>query len=177
MIGQCRTHRAIPHEISQKWQQNGFDPEILQNAFDEQAFFEKDALENMLTLFSVLCDFIVSKRYIRIRRFDIASETLRWVEKHIADPLSFSELEKHLGYSQRTILYALKKRLNTNFKQLCILKKVERFEHIVSETPSTTIEEAALKIGYEDASYFSRVYKRVRATTPSDFIKSAQKRG
>ncbi|MDR0639811.1 MAG: AraC family transcriptional regulator [Spirochaetaceae bacterium] len=96
------------------------------------------------------------------------------MEKHIAEPLSFSQLEKHLGYSQSVIFNALKKRLNMNFKRLCILKKVERFEHIVSENPFITIEEAALKIGYDDASYFSRVYKKVRSTTPSAFIRAVQ---
>jgi YesN/AraC family two-component response regulator len=176
MIGQFRTHNAIPHTIYKEWRKNGFDPEVLQNAFDEQAFFEKYALENMLNLFSMLCDFIVSKRYIRPRYFDIASEALLWMEKHIAETLSFSELEKHLGYSKSVIFNALKKRLNMNFKQLCILKKVERFERIVSENPFITIEKATLQIGYDDASYFSRVYKKVRGTTPSAFIKAVVQR-
>jgi AraC-like DNA-binding protein/ligand-binding sensor protein len=177
MIGQFRTRRAIPYEISQEWQKSGFDAAVLQSAFDEQAFFEHAALENMLNLFSMLCDFIVSKRYIRRRYVDIVTEAVRWVEKHIASPLVFSDLEKHLGYNQRTILYALKKRLNMNFKQLCTLKKVERFERIVSESPSITIEEAAFRLGYGDASYFSRVYKKARATTPSAFIKTVQRGG
>jgi AraC-like DNA-binding protein len=86
----------------------------------------------------------------------------------------FPELAKHLGYSQNTILSALKKRLNMTFRQLCMLKKVERFEHIVSENSSITVEEAALQIGYDDASYFSRMYKKVRSTTPSAFIKSVR---
>jgi hypothetical protein len=48
------------------------------------------------------------------------------------------------------------------FRQLCTLKKIERFERIVSENPSIIIEEAALKAGYNDASYFSRVYTKRR---------------
>jgi AraC-like DNA-binding protein len=175
MIGQIRTRDTfIPNEVHQKWRQNGFDTEVLRNAFNERPFFEKEALENMLNLFSMLCDFIVSKGYIRFRRPDIASEALRWVEKHVSGPLVFSELAKHLGYSQNTVLNALKKRLNVTFRQLCILKKIERFERIVSENPSITIEEAALMAGYNDASYFSRVYKKARSATPSAFIKSAR---
>ncbi|MDR0375302.1 MAG: helix-turn-helix domain-containing protein [Treponema sp.] len=82
-----------------------------------------------------------------------------------------------MGYSQRAILYALKKNLNMNFKQLCMLKKIERFERVVSENPAITVEEAALMIGYDDASYFSRVYKKVRSATPSAFIKSVRRTG
>jgi AraC-like DNA-binding protein/ligand-binding sensor protein len=175
MIGECKTHGAfIPETIWQEWRQNGFDPAVLQKAFDEQPLLEKDALENMLNLFSMLCDFIVSKGYIRFRGFDIVAEVARWVEKHISSPLSFSELAKHLGYSQSSILNALKKRLNMTFKQLCILKKIERFERVISENPGVSIEEAAANVGYNDASYFSRVYKKARAITPSAFVKSVR---
>jgi AraC-like DNA-binding protein len=65
-----------------------------------------------------------------------------------------------LGYSQSAILNALKKKLHINFKHLCILKKIEGFESIVTADPLVSIGEAALKAGYRDVSYFSRLYKK-----------------
>jgi AraC-like DNA-binding protein len=175
MIGQFRTQNAIPPAILRGWGKTGFDPAILEKAFTEQPFFEKTSLENMLSLFSMLCDYIVSKRYIRTRQLDISAEVLRWIENHISAPISFREVADHLGYSQSTILNALNKKLHVNFKSLCILKKIEQFEIIVTEDPLISIEEAALKVGYCDVSYFSRLYKKVRSTTPSLFIKSIRK--
>jgi ligand-binding sensor protein len=175
MIGQFRTQNTIPPTILQDWKRNGFDPAILKKAFTEQPFFEKDSQDNMINLFSMLCDYIVSKGYIRTRQLDIAAEVLHWIEDHISTPIFFQEVESHLGYSQSTILNALKKRLHMNFKQLCILKKIEKFEAIVTEDPLITIEDAALKVGYCDVSYFSRLYKKVRSTAPSLFIKSIRK--
>jgi AraC-like DNA-binding protein len=172
MIGQFRTQNTIPPAILNGWGKNGFDPAILKSAFSEQPFFEQDSLENMINLFSMLCDYIVSKGYIRTRQLDITAEVLRWVKSHISDPILFKELADHLGYSQSTILNALKKNLNMNFKQLCILKKIEQFENILDADPFISIEEAALKVGYGDVSYFSRLYKKVRLITPSAFIKS-----
>jgi YesN/AraC family two-component response regulator len=61
-----------------------------------------------------------------------------------------------------------------SFKRLCILKKIEQFEAIVTTDPLVSIEEAALKIGYRDVSYFSRLYKKIRSITPSVFIKRVQ---
>jgi AraC-like DNA-binding protein len=172
MIGQFRTQITIPPAILHGWEKNGFDPAILKSAFSEQPFFGKEPLENMINLFSMLCDYIVSKGYIRTRQLDITAEVLRWVKSHISDPILFRGLADHLGYSQSTILNALKKNLNMNFKQLCILKKIEQFENILDADPFISIEEAALKVGYGDVSYFSRLYKKVRSITPSAFIKS-----
>jgi AraC-like DNA-binding protein len=179
MIGQFRTQDTIPPFVIQDWEKNGFDPAILKKSFNERPFFDKTSMEDMLNLFSMLCDYIVSKGYIRTSQLqlDITAEVLRWIENHISVPILFRELANHLGYSQSTILNALKTKLHTNFKQLCILKKIERFETIVSTDPLISIEAAALQVGYRDVSYFSRLYKEVRSTTPSLFIKSLSSDG
>ncbi|MDR1250857.1 MAG: helix-turn-helix domain-containing protein, partial [Treponema sp.] len=172
MIGQFRTRHTIPSAMLLNWEKNGFDPSVLKKAFAEQPFFEKASVENMINLFSMLCDYIISKGYVKTRQLDIAAEVLRWIEKHISAPILFREVSDHLGYSQSTILNALNKKLHMSFKHLCILKKIERFEAIVTANPLISIEEAALKIGYHDVSYFSRLYKKIRSITPSVFIKS-----
>jgi ligand-binding sensor protein len=171
MIGQFRTQHTIPSAMLRDWEANGFDPAILKKAFVEQPFFEKNSLENMINLFSMLCDYIISKGYVKTRQLDITAEVLHWIENHISAPILFQEVSDHLGYSQSTILNALNKKLHMSFKRLCILKKIERFEAIVTTDPLVSIEEAALKIGYRDVSYFSRLYKKIRSITPSIFIK------
>jgi ligand-binding sensor protein/AraC-like DNA-binding protein len=175
MVGQFRTQYAIPRTILQDWEKTGFDPAILKRAFMKQPFIEKDLLENMINLFSMLCDYIVSKGYIKRYQVDITAEVVRWIENHISVPVLFQDVSDYLGYSQSTILNALHKKLGMSFKRLCILKKIERFEAIVAIDPHITIEEAALKVGYRDVSYFSRLYKKVRLVTPSAFIKSLGK--
>jgi ligand-binding sensor protein/AraC-like DNA-binding protein len=174
MIGQFRTRNAVSDSILQAWGKNGFDPAVLKNAFAGESFFEKDSMENMLNLFSMLCDFVVSRGYVKTRHVDIVTEVIRWVEDHISEPILFPKVSGHLGYSQSTILNALKKRMNISFKQLCILKKIERFETIIAENPKISIEEAALQIGYSDASHFSRLYKNIRSIPPSTFIKATR---
>jgi AraC-like DNA-binding protein len=172
MVGQFRTRNTIPPVVLHDWEKDGFDPAILKNAFIEQPFFDKTFLEDMINLFSMLCDYIVSKGYIRTRQLDITTEVLRLIENHVSAPILFRDVAKQLGYSQSTILNDLNKKLHMSFKRLCILKKIEQFEAIVTTDPLVSIEEAALRIGYRDVSYFSRLYKKVRSVTPSFFIKS-----
>jgi AraC-like DNA-binding protein len=61
------------------------------------------------------------------------------------------------------------------FKQLWILKRVQRFESIAAAEPDLTVAEAALRAGYEDPLYFSRQYKKVRKKTPSSYIRTVRK--
>jgi AraC-like DNA-binding protein len=174
MIGQFRTKNTIPAAILREWQETGMEQDILKKAFLEQPYIEKDMMENMLNLFSMLCAFIVSSNYIRFRRLDMAEQVAHWVEDHIAEPVLLSQAAEHLGYSRSAISHTIKQRLNISFKQLCILKKIEHFETIITETPGLSIEKAAFQAGYSDASYFSRLYKKVRGSFPSAFVKTAR---
>jgi AraC-like DNA-binding protein/ligand-binding sensor protein len=176
MAGQFRTSTAIPETVLSDWQKAGHDPVVLWTAFLEQPYFEKAAVDNMLNLFSMLCDFIVSKDYIRLRRLDITGLVVKWIENHIADHIMIGDVAKNLGYSQSSISHTIKKHLGMSFRELCILKRIEHFEKIIVDDPTMTIIKAAEKIGYDDPLYFSRIYKSVRSQTPSAFIKTVRKK-
>jgi AraC-like DNA-binding protein/ligand-binding sensor protein len=175
MVGQFRTGGAVPEAIQEEWLKRGYDLDILKKAFTGQPYFDKAGAENMLNLFSMLCGFIVSRDYIRLRHLDIADQTLRWIEEHAFGPLTLAEASARIGYSESTISHTVKRRLGMNFKQLCILKKIERFEEILAGDPDLSIEKAAAGIGYNDASYFSRLYKKVRSQKPSEFVKTLRR--
>jgi YesN/AraC family two-component response regulator len=126
----------------------------------------------MINLFSMLCNYIVSRDYIRFRHPDSAGQVLRWIEDHISEPILLEDLAEHLGCSRSTVSHSIKRQMNISFKRLCIMKKIEAFEKMMDDNPGLSIEEAAGKIGYWDPFYFSRLYKKVRLVNPSSYIKS-----
>jgi AraC-like DNA-binding protein len=162
----------FPSTILEEWRKKGYDPDTLKIAFADQPYFEKEAAENMLNLFEMLCKFIVSQNYIRFRHINIAGQVVRYIEEHISESVSLSEVAKHIGYSESTISHAVKPYLGLSFKHLRILMKIEHFEKFLAVDPNLSIEEAAFRVGYDDPSYFCRVYKKVRSATPSAYSKS-----
>ncbi|GHV54861.1 hypothetical protein AGMMS49579_16290 [Spirochaetia bacterium] len=176
MAGQFRTKTSLPAAITQDWQHKGLDPSLLQKAFIDQPYLEKDTVDNMLNLFLMLCDFIVSRDYIRLRQMDITRLVTQWIADHIAEPITLVEVADHLGYSQSSISHIIKGRLGMSFKELCILQKIERFEAIIKSAPSLSIEKTAAQVGYEDPFYFSRLYKKVRSISPSNYVKSVREK-
>jgi AraC-like DNA-binding protein len=64
--------------------------------------------------------------------------------------------------------------MGSNFKQLCILKRIQRFESLIASDPTISIREAAFRVGYSDPFYFSRLYKKVRLAAPSTYTKSVR---
>jgi AraC-like DNA-binding protein len=172
MLGRFRTREELPAGIVREWLDRGGKLETLKAAFLEQPFFDQLALDNMLRLFSMLVNFIVTREYVKVRRPGLVEKTVHWLEDHITEQVSMDDIAVAMNRSKSTISHRIKQQLGLSFKQLCILKRVQRFESIAAAEPQISIREAAARVGYEDPYYFSRIYKKVRLTAPSQYIKS-----
>jgi AraC-like DNA-binding protein len=176
MLGQFRSNTKPPHDILQEWKKHHFDPAELQEAYNNRPFFDKESAKNMLDLFSMLIEFIINRDYVRIRHQTLAENVMKWIDQHIGEQLELDKAAAELNRSSSAIYQAVKKQLGMSFKQLCIMKKIQKFEDFISAQPDISIKSAAAQVGYEDSLYFSRLYRKVRHTSPSNYIKSLQGR-
>jgi len=175
MLGQFRTGQGLPETIIQDWVKAGFASEELREVYQTQPFYDKTAMDNMLRLFSMLITFIVTREYVRIRRPGVTEQVIHWVDEHIAEPLSLDDAAATVKCSRSTVSHVIKRQLGMNFKKVCILKKIQRFESLIAVDPALSIQEAAALVGYEDPFYFSRLYKKVRLASPSSYVNWARK--
>ena len=171
MLGQFRTLDNLPCEITQSWNQAGYDISELQSAFIAQPFFDKPALDNMFRLFSMLIAFIVTREYVKVRRPGLSEQVVHLIEQHITEPKNLDEIASMLKRSRSSVSHTIKRQLGISFTQLCILKRIQRFESIIASDPNVSIHEAASQVGYEDPLYFSRIYKKLRLASPSSYVK------
>ena len=175
MLGQFRTSKGLYEEIVEHCAKAGFEQETLREMFEKQPFFDQAALDNMLRLFSMLIAFAVSREHVRFRRPGLAEQVNHWLDEHLAEPLTLDDLAASVNRSKSSVSHTIKRQLGFSFKQLYILKRIERFESLITDDPAISIQEAAALVGYQDPFYFSRIYKRVRFTSPSTYTHSIRK--
>jgi AraC-like DNA-binding protein/ligand-binding sensor protein len=176
-IGQFRSGGAgldIPPGIIAQCEKAGVNKKDIKEAWLELPYYDETFAKNMIDMFFVLVNFIVVQKFINIRRPDLVEKISQWLEGHLAEPFSLNELAGDIGRCRSTIQHTIKKYYNMSFKQLCLLKRIRRFETIVSTEPSLSVSEAVYRIGYEDPLYFSRLYKKIRRITPSAYARSVR---
>jgi AraC-like DNA-binding protein len=176
LLDQFRIQRNLPESLLRLWVKNGSEPETLITAFSKQPFFDQNALENMLHLFSMLITFLFTREYVKIRRTGLAENVVNWLETHITEPMDLNRIASIMNRSRSTISHTIKRQLGMSFKELCILKRIQHFERIIAGNPGISIREAAALAGYRDPFYFSRIYKKVRFSAPSAYLKSQRKK-
>ena len=73
---------------------------------------------------------------------------------------------RYLNMSDSGLTHFLHDRCKTSFKKLLIEKRIAFAEKLWKEDPTLSISEAALRSGYDDPHYFTRIYRKVRHITP-----------
>jgi AraC-like DNA-binding protein len=175
-LGRFRIKNEIDERSLRHWTEAGLDPEDLKAAFGDRVFFDKNALEKMLHLFSMLLSFLVTREYVKIRQFGLTESVSHWVESHVSESLDLNRIASVMNRDRAAISQRIKGQLGMSFKELCILKRIRHFERIVAGNPGISIRKAAALAGYQDPFYFSRIYKKVRFSAPSAYLKSQRKK-
>lgn len=174
IIGQFRTQLKVPQEIRKLWSQKKLPGTILEEAYEKRPFFTKPTLSNMLQLFSNMIQVFIETKYMEIEKLELTNQIIVYVNSHLEEKLLINEVASTLGVSPSAVIRAVKHDLQISFHQLVILYRIQKFENIIAKNPALQIKEASSRVGYDDPLYFSRLYRKVRDITPSEYLKRAQ---
>lgn len=91
---------------------------------------------------------------------------LEWIEKNLFEPISLSALSDAVGLSEKYICRIFKR-----FTSKTVMEYIneQRIENACLMLPKKSITEAAFASGFNDLSYFCKMFKRYKGTSPSKY--------
>jgi len=173
MIGQFRSTKSLPPEVLKTAQEKDCKTELLEY-FYELPYYNKLKIKNILALFSILVDYIITKEIISVKGERLINKTLAYIEQHIDRPISLDEVAKNAGRSRSSISHSFKNILGKPFSKVIIEAKLSKAEEYFKTVPNLSVGEVAFKLGYKDPLYFSRLYKKHKGISPSQYRKSCK---
>lgn len=168
-FGQFRQNPHIPKKVLNDWVQKYKDPAELLKAYKKLPYYSREKEEDILGLFSILVHHIVSQHMVMAKGDFLLHKIISYVHSHVDRAISLSEVASVAGRSQSTISHLFKKKLNMSFKQAVMNIKFDKAEEYFQSSPHLNVSEVAERIGYSDPLYFSRIYKKYRKMSPSQF--------
>lgn len=161
MFGQYRSAAAPPDFIRD-------DAETLA-AWEALPLIGEEEEKNLLDMLRMLIDYIVKHEFIAFdgdRRMQRIEAFLR---SRYAEPVTLKQLARHLACSESTLTHYLHRAHHTTFKQLLTGFRLDAAEALMKAEPELALAEIALRVGYPDSHYFSRVYRKTRGRPPGEF--------
>ena len=170
MIGQFRSTHEIDRKLLMDWNKKHYAEEI-EKAFQELPYFSPNRIHDILGMFAMLVDYIVTKEIVTIRGNPIISRVLTYIEANIYRKITLEEVAQHVGRSHSGITHLFKKELGMSFKEALIEAKLTKAEDYFKNSPDMSIQEVASLVGFDDQFYFSRLFRKYRKNSPSEFRK------
>ena len=91
-----------------------------------------------------------------------------YMEEHLGEPLDRDSVARAAGLSGSHFSRLIRERTGRTFTDLMAQYRVDRAKTLLRRTGKSIVQ-IAMECGFEDQSYFSRVFKRYTGTTPRSY--------
>ncbi len=131
-------------------------------------FSSVDQIVEWMTVFrDGLCQVLKSKR--KTYKAHVITNVQKYIDNHVAEKLSLNEVAGVFGLSPNYLSILFKKNSSLGFSEYIAQAKINKAKSMLLEE-DMKIYEAADKLGFESAFYFSKVFKKVTGLSPREFI-------
>jgi two-component system response regulator YesN len=91
-----------------------------------------------------------------------------YLEEHYMEDISLEQASDHIGFSSFYFSKLMKEYLNMSYVDYLTSIRIRKAKELLDKTHKT-VSEIAFEVGYTDANYFTRVFKRIEGVTPSNY--------
>lgn len=98
----------------------------------------------------------------------LIGEITAYIGKHYIDDIALQDIAGFLGYSDVYFCKLFKQNFGKNFITYLNEYRMNKAKELLSN-PMINIKDVGQKVGYRDANYFTRLFKRIVGVTPSEY--------
>jgi len=115
-----------------------------------------------------------NSKHRNTRSSKIAKAAKAYIEEHYANPdLQLEQMAKHIYINPSYLRAVFKKEIGITINDYLTQYRLQQAKQLLSNN-SMRLTEIAEKVGYNDAGYFSKSFKRFYGYSPSEYEKSRQ---
>ncbi len=106
--------------------------------------------------------------YIPSKSNEITKKSIRFISKNFSRPLSLEEVAGYVHLNPSYFSTLFKQSTGSSFKEYLNMVRIEESKRLLADTDYSIID-IALATGFEDQSYFSKVFKKYTGLTPKQY--------
>ncbi|MDC7244821.1 MAG: PocR ligand-binding domain-containing protein [Sphaerochaetaceae bacterium] len=169
MIGQIRTEELPPVLWSSQW--NATHDEKLEEIFVSRPMVGKRELMQIIEMFSYLMDLLISNNMIEQTDSNVSTKLSAYIQQHIDEMLPLSSACAAMNLSQSRLSHVVKEHYGISYTSLVRQLKMEQARFLLTHYPDMSVTEVASAVGFQDSQYFSKVFRKECAVSPSEYRK------
>ncbi len=130
-------------------------------------------LETIADIFNELKEiYTIAIQYLNkrgeIKNKNVIEQIIQYVQTHLKDEITLEEVAKKVYLTPNYVGYVFKESMGMCFSEYVQACRMEAAQRMLKE-PGCKIYEVALKVGYKNPHYFSKLFREHTGCNPSDY--------
>lgn len=118
---------------------------------------------------------LLVQTYSRERFSGVVRDVLNFVDFHYMEPMSLESLSNRYAVNKNYLSTRFHKEVGMTVTDYINLTRVRRSLKLLSGT-TLSMPEIAERCGFSDANYYTRTFRKIHGTTPTEYRRSLQKK-
>lgn len=157
---QAYMQRLTQVEIDRFQNEKRYNPFVVSQLEIQQTF---------LKVLSLICE----QREQNIQDRDVAVSIYEYFLGHYREPFRLDNLARLYAFHRGHIIRCVKRKYGLSPRQLLLTIQMNKAQALLSSTRKPVKEVAGL-VGFEDAAYFSKQFKKITGLTPAEYRRSPE---
>jgi AraC-like DNA-binding protein len=135
---------------------------FLQNSLNKLwSIYQQIQLELPVTLATAAAPFEIPR---------VIEKALAYIEQNFKQPMTLEEMSRDVGLSRYHLSRTFKQHLGKSFKAYLTERRIAEAKLLMTHADKN-VTEACFAVGFNDTSYFARVFRKYEGLSPSTFRK------
>lgn len=100
----------------------------------------------------------------------VIEKALAYIDQNFKQPMTLEEMSREVGLSRYHLSRTFKQHLGKSFKEYLTEKRIAEAKLLMAHEDKN-VTEACFAVGFNDTSYFARVFRKYEGRSPSTFRK------
>jgi len=105
----------------------------------------------------------------------LARQAIHYLSMQYAEPVTIENMAESLGYNRAYLSRVFRQHTGVNPVTFLLQLRLDRARRLLRERLELTIEQVASSVGFQDALYFSKQFRRKYGESPSEYRLSVRK--
>lgn len=172
IMGQIKTDYNFS-EIEAYVEELGLDQDTLRVAYNDIIVSSDEKLHAVANIAYMLTHYILTENMMTTDPNDAVNKAEQFIDDNLQNELTILEISKGTNLSKSVLYKRFHARFHCTVKEFLNQKRIEKAIDLLIHS-DLSIEEISQNVGFSNASYFSKTFKKIKKTSPLKYRKTFQ---
>ena len=149
----------------------GLNVDFAQAFFNSLPLVDEQRLNSISNIASMLVKYILLENMLKPDLSQNMQRTIKYIDENLDKPLSVKRISKDVNVSKSVLYKNFHSRFNCTLSEYINSQRIERSTLLLLNT-DLSVDEISQKVGFSNASYFSKTFKKQMGTSPLKYRKT-----